>query len=291
MSNLDHHLSESKGVELLKGDVRDRAVLSEAFRGADVIFHLAVRCLRLSFREPDVVHEVNATGTFHALQAALECKVARFVYVSSSEVYGTAVTVPMKEDHPLRPTTVYGASKLAGEHYAMAYFESYGLPAMVVRPFNTYGPRAHFEGAYGEVIPRFTLRALGGKEPIVFGDGAQTRDFTYVTDIVEGICLAATKESLLGNSVNIARGEEVAVAKLAELILETAGRDDLRPIFDRPRPADVARHWADIGLARKSLGFEPRVGIKDGLRQYVSWVKGQDMDLEHVLATEELYNW
>src|SRR5436305_12702342 len=153
------------------------------------------------------------------LMGAAAAKVKRFVYVSSSEAFGSARTVPMAEDHPFDPTTIYGASKLAGEHYTNAFHRTHGLPTVVVRPFNTYGPRSHFEGAYGEVIPKFVVRVLNGKRPIVFGDGEQTRDFTYVSDTVQGLLLAADADSLVGRAVNVARGVEVSINEIARLVL------------------------------------------------------------------------
>ena len=199
-------LLEGSDTSFIKADVSDLGRMKELVKESDVIFHLAVQCLRLSLRDPYLVHEVNASGTLNMCQAALEAGVQRFIYVSSSEVYGTAKTVPMNEDHPLVPTTPYGASKLAGEAYARSYFLSFGLPVVVVRPFNTYGPREHLEGVYGEVIPRFVLRVMNNLPPIIFGDGLQTRDFTEVSDIVRGLISAGECDEMVAKRSILPQG-------------------------------------------------------------------------------------
>src|SRR5688572_17322885 len=171
----------SERVSLLVADVRDVRALERHLSEARAVYHLACLGVRHSVHSPHENHEVNATATLDLLAACRSASVPRFVYVSSSEVYGTAKWAPMTEDHPTFPCTVYGASKLAGESYTRAYFQTYGYPTVVVRPFNTYGPRSHHEGDSGEVIPKFLLRTLAGKPMVVFGDGTQTRDFTYVS--------------------------------------------------------------------------------------------------------------
>src|SRR5262249_32374943 len=190
-------------IEIVEGDLCDGRVLERALRSADVVLHLATRCVRLSLSDPAEVHRVNSEGTHRLLLEAVRRRVRRFVYVSSSEGYRTAVTVPMTGEPPLEPTTMYGATKLLGELYTKAMTRSFGLPTVVVRPFNPYGPRAHFEGVYGEVIPRFTVRLLNGRPPVIFGDGLQTRDFTYVGDTVRGILLAAAVATPTAHVFNI----------------------------------------------------------------------------------------
>lgn len=223
--------------------------------------------------------------------AALHNSVKRFVYVSSSEVYGTAVATPMDEMHPREPTTVYGASKLAGEKYALAYHRTYGMQSMVVIPFNTYGQIEHFEGAYGEVIPKFVLRAVNGEPPVIFGDGTQTRDFTYISDIIKGIILASECEAMIGQTVNIARGEEVSIKDLASIICDLADRKYLQPICEKKRPGDVLRHYADITKARKLFNFNPEVNIKEGIRYYLDWFLKQDYDIAECLKRDIVFNW
>jgi UDP-glucose 4-epimerase len=234
---------------------------------------------------------VNATGTLNLLKASMENSVKRFVYVSSSEVYGSARQVPMSEEHPLEPTTVYGASKLAGELYTLAYHRTYGVDALIARPFNTYGPREHLQGVYGEVIPRFVLRILNNMQPVIFGDGTQTRDFTYVTDTVKGIIMASGCDSMTGQAVNIARGQEVRIMDLASIIADKLGRKDIKPIRERKRPGDVMRHYADVSRARRLFAFSADTDIKKGIGLYIDWFKAQDYDINQLINQEVLFNW
>jgi UDP-glucose 4-epimerase len=180
----------------------------------------------------------------------------------------------MDESHRLRPTTPYGAGKLAGEALALSFHDTYGVPVAVVRPFNTYGPRAHVDGFSGELIPRLVAGARAGQPLAVFGDGLQTRDFTWVGDTVRGIALAAECDELVGDCVNIARGESVAVLSVALLIQDLLG---VRlPIEHRPaRPGDVRHHHADVAKARRLLGFEAGVSLETGLGRYLEWVKAR----------------
>jgi UDP-glucose 4-epimerase len=288
--NIAHHAGKDN-FEIVEGDIRDKALLFRVTRGVDIVYHLAVQCLRVSINDPETNHEVNATGTLNLCMAALKNSVRRFVYVSSSEVYGTAVSVPMDEAHPREPTTVYGASKLAGEKYAIAYHRTYGMQSMAVIPFNTYGPREHFEGAYGEVIPKFLLRALNNTSPVIFGDGSQTRDFTYVTDTVRGILMASECDGMIGQTVNIARGEEVSIRDLAEKIYRKTGKTDIMPVLEKIRPGDVRRHFAGTGKAERLFGFRAKVGIDEGLDMFVEWFTSQGYDVGKLMKEDVVFNW
>ena len=277
-------------VRIIRGDIRDRSTAEAAVKDADVVFHLAVVCLRSSISDPMASHLVNDLGTLNLLLAARQNALDRFVYVSSSEVYGSAVRVPMDEEHPLQPTTPYAAGKLAGEAYALSFHRTYGLPVTVVRPFNMYGPREHVAGASGEVIPRFVAQAMAGRALAVFGDGLQTRDFTWVEDSVRGIELAAECDDLVGGCVNIARGQEISVLKIAQLVLELVGSS--AEIEHHPaRPGDVRRHLAGVELARTKLGFSAETGIEDGLARYVEWASAQPRPRLPGDGREEVRNW
>jgi UDP-glucose 4-epimerase len=276
------------GATLVQADVRDEAALRAAFEGADFVFHLAVACLRLSFRDPEHVHDVNATGTLRALRAARAARARRFVYVSSSEVYGSARGL-LREEGTLAPTTVYGASKAAGELYAIGFSTSEGLPVTIVRPFNTYGPRSHAAGASGEVIPRFAACVLAGERPLIFGDGSQTRDFTYVDDTARGIVLAGAAPQAVGATINLARGRAVSVATVGRLVARACGRPELEPSLGPARPADVISQHAAVDRARELLGYEAAIDIEDGLARYVSWVRERGVEVSPAEARTP--NW
>lgn len=278
-----------KNLTILSDDIRDRKKMQKLFKGCDLVFHLATQCVRKSIMDPWLVHEVNTSGTLSVLDAALNNKIKRFVYVSSSEAYGSAEIVPMSEDHPLNPRTIYGASKLTGELYSFAYFRTYGLPVVIVRPFNTYGYNEHFEGPYGEVIPRFVVRALNNLPIQIFGDGKQTRDFTFVTDTVKGM-LRVAKYGKIGEVYNVARGQEVSINDLGKIVLDTLKIKVLvKHLSDRP--GDVRRHYADIKKAKNKIGFKAQINIKEGVKKYINWFKKTMPDPQKALKYYQQENW
>jgi UDP-glucose 4-epimerase len=287
--NVEDVLSDR--VSLAQIDVRDVDALRSELRHVRIVYQLACLGVRHSVHSPHENHDVNATATLRLLAASRDASVERFVYVSSSEVYGTARWAPMTEEHPTFPCTVYGASKLAGECYARAYFRTYGYPTVVVRPFNTYGPRSHHEGDSGEVIPRFLLRCLAGKPMIVFGDGAQTRDFTYVSDTAAGILRAGECDAAIGETINLGSGREVTINELARTVAEVAGRADAVIQHDGPRPGDVLRLCADMAVARERLGYAPAIPLADGLRRLMAWYDAQGVSPERLLEQEVVRNW
>lgn len=284
------NLADVPGATLIVADVRDREQAAKYLHGADVVFHLACLGVRHSLHAPHENHEVNATGTLSVLEAARSAGVGRFVYVSSSEVYGGVCRGAMTEDHPTVPTTVYGASKLAGEHYTRAYHATHGLSTVVIRPFNAYGPRCHHEGDCGEVIPRFMLRCLAGWPMIVFGDGRQTRDFTYVSDTARGILRAGFCDAAVGRTLNLASGTEVAIRNLADAVAGACATE-ARVRFDPPRPGDLPRLCGDASRARSLLGYAPRVSLEEGLRRMREWYAALDRPVAALLEEEIVHNW
>lgn len=292
---LQDALSEAGASEheltVIEGDVRDEAALERAFRGADAVLHLACLGVRHSLHAPLENHEVNARGSLLALEVARRVGVPRFVHVSTSEVYGTGTTPQMAEVHPTLPHTVYGASKLAGEAYARAAWLTWRYPTVVIRPFNAYGPRAHHEGDSGEVIPRFLLRALSGRPLVVFGDGLQTRDFTFVTDTARGIAEVGLHDDAPGATVNLGAGSEVSILELAARVKQVAGRPDLPVEHQAPRPGDVRRLHADARLARARFGFAPEVSLADGLARLVAWYRARPGGVEALLRDEVVRSW
>ncbi len=276
---------------IVEADIRDRAAVAPWLAGTGVVYHLACLGVRHSVHAPDENHDVNATGTLTLLGAARAAGVGRFVYVSSSEVYGTAMHVPMTEHHPTFPCTVYGGSKLAGESYTRAFHRTYGYATVVVRPFNTYGPRSHHEGDSGEVIPKFLLRCLAGKPMVIFGDGTQTRDFTYVSDSARGIALAGTHPDAVGRTINLGFGAETTVAELARIVARAAGRPDAAVEHVEGRPGDVLRLYADMTQARQLLGYAPSITLEEGLGRLLAWYREQGVDPVTLLEREIVRNW
>ena len=277
--------------QLVVADIRDSDRMADLLQGVDIVFHLACLGVRHSIHSPDENHEVNATTTLKLLSAARAAGVKRFVYVSTSEVYGTARWVPMTEEHPTFPMTVYGASKLAGECYARAFYQTYNYPTVVVRPFNAYGPCCHHEGDSGEVIPKFLLRSMAGKPMVIFGDGTQTRDFTYVSDTARGILMAGFADSVVGQTINLGSGFEIAINDLAREVARIVGRLDAVVSHDDPRPGDVLCLYAETTKAQQLLGFKPQVPLREGLTKLRDWYLSLEEPPKTLLEHEIVRNW
>jgi len=278
-------------LRIVEGSVLDEEVLAAAMSGVTHVFHLAVQCVRKSLGNPLENHDVNATGTIRTLEAARRAGVRRFVYCSSSEVYGNCGGARLHEDvTACAPVTIYGAAKLAGEYYARAYYQTYGLQTVIVRPFNSYGPREHDRGDLAEVIPRFVIRALNGLPPVIFGDGSGGRDFTYVTETAAGIVLAAQCDALIGGVVNLAYGRMITISGVADAVLRACRRTDLKPEHAKPRPGDVIALQADTTRARDLLDFRAKIDFEQGLQLYLQWFQGR-YPKPSVLLEERLQNW
>lgn len=288
--NLLEVLSKRVVLEVL--DVRAEEAMKRLMKGVDVVFHLACLGVRHSIHSPVENHEVNATATLRLLGSAMEAGVKRFVYVSTSEVYGSIQPEPpMSEKHHTHPMTVYGASKLAGECYARAYHRTYGYETVILRPFNSYGPRCHHEGDSGEVIPKFMLRSMAGQPLVIFGDGQQTRDFTYVTDTARGILQGGLSERAVGRTINLGTGKEISVSVLAKEICRVTGQTKPSIEYHDGRPGDVIRLCADTRCANDLLGFEPIVGLSEGLQRLLAWYLSSGKTVADLLGEEVVRNW
>jgi len=281
----------SDQVQLVVRDIRNSEHMAELLRGVEFVFHLACLGVRHSIHSPQENHDVNATATLKLLSLAREAGVVRFVNVSTSEVYGSALKVPMTEDHPTFPMTVYGASKLAGECYARAFYRTYGFPTVVIRPFNTYGPRCHLEGDSGEVIPKFMLRALADQPLVILGDGKQTRDFTYVSDTARGILMAGFSDKAIGETINLGYGAEISINQLAQNIIDLVDAQNATVIHESMRPGDTLRLYADTSKAKNLLDFEARITLREGLGKLKDWYEQIDQTPVTLLEQEAIFNW
>ena len=263
-------------IDFVRGDVRDAAAVRAAVRGADTVFHLAaIASVQASVDAPLATHEVNVTGTLNALIAARDERVRRFVFTSSSAVYGDSPEMPKRETMLPAPLSGYALSKLAGEHYGNIFRNLYGLPFFALRYFNVFGPRQNPASHYAAVVPLFIRACLEGRSPVIYGDGLQTRDFTYVGDIVSAnLCCMDAPDSAAGAVCNVAYGERITVLGLAEKIAALAGTG-CAPAFLPPRPGDIRDSQADSTLARTLLGWTPSWTFDDGLRRTVDWFRAE----------------
>lgn len=261
-------------VELIEGDIRDFDVCRLACKDVDYVLHqAALPSVGRSVEDPATSNEINVTGTLNLLRAACKAGVKRFVFASSSSVYGDDDSLPKKEGREGRPLSPYALSKLTGEHYCRLFFQLYGLSTVCLRYFNIFGPRQDPYSPYAAVIPSFIFRLLRGEPVIIFGDGEQSRDFTYVANVVEANLLAIQAENKVSGEVfNIAGGQEITVNALAAEISRLLGAEN-EPIYAEPRPGDIRHSLADISRARQVLGYEPHYGFREGLRETVRWFR------------------
>ena len=250
---------------LVKGDVRDKASVRRALEGVDVVFHLAaIVSIDFSVKNPLLVNEVNVGGTLNVLRESLEAGVKRFVYASSCAVYGDPVYLPINEGHSTKPMSPYGVSKLAAEHYCKVFYEVYGLETICLRFFNVYGPRQVI-GPYSGVITKFIERLKRGEEPIIYGDGKQTRDFVFVRDVVDACLRAMRRKDCVGNDINVGTGVEVSVNRLANLLAELFNLHSIKFVYAEPRAGDIRKSCADLSKAERLLGYKPKVSLREGL--------------------------
>jgi nucleoside-diphosphate-sugar epimerase len=259
-------------LEVIEGDIRQRRCVAAAVRGAEVVYHLAaLPSVARSVADPRASHEVNVEGTLNILLAAIDAGVRRVVYASSSSVYGDTPTMPKHEDMPVAPRSPYAAAKLAGEAYCRAISQVLPLETVSLRLFNVFGPRQDPSSQYAAVVPRFVTRMLVGKPAEITSDGCQTRDFTYVANVVEACRLAATAgPEAVGEAMNIGCGDRISVLDLVELINGLLGRR-VEPVFTAARPGDVRDSQASIARAEHLLGYRPLMGVRDGLAATLRW--------------------
>jgi UDP-glucose 4-epimerase len=258
-------------VQVVEGDIRDRAVLHDVMKGVDLVFHQAALRITQCAEEPRVAMEVMADGTFNVLEAAVAAKVSKVVAASSASVYGMADEFPITEKHhPYNNRTLYGAAKAFNEGLLRSFNEMYGLKYVALRYFNVYGPRMDIHGVYTEVLIRWMDRIAAGQAPLILGDGTQTMDFIYVDDIARANILAARASS--GDDVfNVASGAETSLNDLAHSLLRVMG-SNLQPEYGPARKVNpVSRRIADVSRAQSLLGFKAQIGLEDGLKRLVSW--------------------
>lgn len=260
-------------LRFLQGDIRDRRAVEDAITDVEVVFHLAASVgNKRSIDHPLADAEINVMGTLQVLEAARTAGVRKIVTSSSAGIFGELKTLPIREDHPVEPDTPYGASKLGAEKECLAYAKLFDMEAICLRYFNVYGPRQRFD-AYGNVIPIFVFQMLRGEALTVFGDGEQTRDFLNVRDVVEANLRAAATRGVSG-AFNIGSGSRISINELVERLRRAAGMCP-EVVHGPPRPGDVLDSLADIAAATTTLGFTPRVGLDEGLAEYVGWARGE----------------
>jgi len=268
---LDNLAAVRDRIEFIEGDLRDRAAVNHACQAVDSIIHEAAwRSVPKSMADPVGYTEVNVLGTVHVLEAAAAAKVKRVVCASSSSVYGETASMPLREDQPAQPISPYAASKLVDELYCGLFARSFGLETVAVRYFNVFGPRQSLENEYAVVIPKFIVSLLRGQSPPIYGDGKQSRDFTYVDNVVEATILASHASGISGEVFNVALGEEHSVFHLFQAI-NAILKTSTPPTFQPPRPGDVQRTLADSSKALRRMDWHGRIGFSEGLRRTVAW--------------------
>jgi UDP-glucose 4-epimerase len=264
-------------IELLEGDIRDDKLLSRATSGVEVVFHeAAIASVPQSMAEPLENHAVNATGTMRVLEAARHAGVRRVVYAASSAAYGDEPTLPKVETMPPAPISPYGATKLAGEVAMQVYARAFGLETVCLRYFNVFGPRQDPKSEYAAVIPKFITAALAGKQPRIFGDGKQSRDFCHIDNVVEANFAAARADAgrASGRVFNVGCGESIDLNRVVALIGDILGKK-LEAVHEPERAGDIKHSWGDVGAARAALGFRASVSFTDGLRRTIEWYKSK----------------
>jgi NAD dependent epimerase/dehydratase len=265
--------SRLRKVDVFCGDIRDPNGVEEAIKGMDVVFHLAALIgIPFSYHSPDSYVDTNVRGTLNVLQAARKEGVRKVIHTSTSEVYGTAQTVPISENHPLNPQSPYAATKAAADHMAQSFYLSFGLPVTTIRPFNTYGPRQSARA----VIPTIIAQLCAGQKTIHLGNIEAMRDFNFVSDTVDAFIKVAESAKTVGQVLNVGSGREISVANLVALIAKIM-KTKVKVVTEkkrlRPALSEVERLLCDAGRLRDMCGWSPRVILEEGLRKTFSWIK------------------
>lgn len=266
-----HRASVPAAATLHEGSILDPALLAEVFADAEVVYHqAALGSVPRSIADPVRSHDVNVNGTLNVLVAARASDVEKVVYAGSSSAYGDTPTLPKVEDMPANPKSPYAVTKLTGEFYCRTFFDTYGLRTTALRYFNVYGPKQDPTGPYAAVIPKFILAAMANQDLQIHGDGTQSRDFTFVADVVEANRLAAASTRADGAVMNIGAGGRTTLNELAAMILAATG-SSAGSVHGPERPGDVAHSLAGLTRARELIGYAPRVSIDAGIRSTVEW--------------------
>ena len=264
---------EYHSLEIIEGDIRTPGICLRAMKDIEYVFHqAALPSVQRSVEDPLTSNSVNVEGTLNILLAAREARVKRFIYASSSSVYGDTPTLPKREDMPPNPLSPYALQKYVGEQYGRLFFQLYGLETISLRYFNIFGPKQDPNSIYSAVIPKFIDALLQGRAPIIYGDGEQSRDFTYIDNVVQANLLAMSAEHLHGEAVNIACGERTSLNQLLNNLQGILG-STLSPVYQEPRQGDVRHSLADIRRGKEILNYAPAVGIKIGLRKTVDFFR------------------
>jgi UDP-N-acetylglucosamine 4-epimerase len=271
--NIRHLLGD---IEFVKGDIRDPSTVRTALHGVSRVIHqAALASVPRSIENPVLVNEVNIGGTVVMLEESRKAGADIFVYAASSSAYGDTKILPKREDTLPQPLSPYAVSKLTGEYYCSVYARTYGLPTLSLRYFNVFGPRQDPQSQYAAVIPIFVSHLLGGERPKIYGDGEQSRDFTYVANVVNANLSAAECARANGQVVNVACGVSYTVNELFNRLRDLIGAD-VDPIYEEPRTGDVRHSLADISIARELLGFDVSVSFEQGLERTVAWYRSRD---------------
>jgi len=269
------NLDEITGdLDFVQGSLADEASLAKAIEDVELVFHeAAIPSVPRSIENPRQTHIASVESTFSLLLAAREHKVRRVVYAASSSAYGDQPTLPKVETMLPEPLSPYAVAKLVGEHYCQVFTRVYGLETVSLRYFNVFGPRQDPSSQYSGVVSRFISDLLGGNRPVIYGDGEQSRDFTYIQNVVDANVKAAESTKGVGQVVNIANGERISLNQLLDELKSLTGKPDVVADYQKPRAGDVKHSLADITRARQLLGFEPRVGLRPGLELTIDWWK------------------